>query len=531
MPNAGVAEWFPTEVTPPDMTFRARYPGSAGNVTVTLRFKLGENIRHDQDGVAELRGVRSYDVVLATRITSPAVVEAYWLERTVVGGRVAFQVHAAEGSSGGDPRIDELGEVRLLTVSVSVSAMGRFGEELVWENLAFDPRHKQSLIRVFEDPPSRVLTALYVPLTFTSTLNNGAAIAMQLLQRPYIGQNSSPAETVFDVIEAFFLASHTEFEASPFVNPDFPSANRLTVQGVLEHGTDGGRPSNEAYVGDEDGPSGLKVFEDLEDISIIAAPGSSHRDNNETSDRVRRELIKHCESMRYRVAVLDARDGAALSEVKQTRASLDSTRAALYYPWIRVYDPVTDTEVMQPPSGYLSGIYARNDVLYGVHKSPANEVIRSALGFEFLINKAQQEVLNPEGINCLRFFEGRGFRVWGARTISSDPEWKYLNVRRYFAFLERTIEKGTQWAVFENNGDVLWANVRATIEDFLFNEWKENHLFGTKPEEAFFVRCDRTTMTQNDIDNGRMICLIGVAPLRPAEFVIFRIGQKTADAA
>jgi hypothetical protein len=139
-------------------------------------------------------------------------------------------------------------------------------------------------------------------------------------------------------------------------------------------------------------------------------------------------------------------------------------------------------------------------------------------------------VLNPEGINVLRFFEGRGYRVWGARTITSDPEWKYVNVRRYFLYLERSIDRGTQWVVFENNGYALWANVRRTIEDFLFNEWKSGHLFGTKPEEAYFVRCDRTTMTQNDLDNGRLVCFVGVAPLRPAEFVIFRIGQKTADA-
>jgi phage tail sheath protein FI len=165
-----------------------------------------------------------------------------------------------------------------------------------------------------------------------------------------------------------------------------------------------------------------------------------------------------------------------------------------------------------------------------VHKAPANEVVRGALGFEIMINKGQQDVLNPESINVLRFFEGRGYRVWGARTITSDAEWKYVNVRRYFMYLERSIDRGTQFAVFENNGDILWANVRRTIEDFLFNEWVSGHLFGTKPEDAFFVRCDRTTMTQNDFDNGRMVCLIGVSPLRPAEFVIFRIGQKTADA-
>ena len=146
------------------------------------------------------------------------------------------------------------------------------------------------------------------------------------------------------------------------------------------------------------------------------------------------------------------------------------------------------------------------------------------------VNKAQQELLNPEGINCFRYYEGRGMRLWGARTMSSDPEWKYVNVRRYFAYLEHSIDKGTQWAVFEPNGERLWANVRRTIEDFLFNEWQMGALLGDKPEKAYFVRCDRSTMTQNDLDNGRLVCLIGVAPLKPAEFVIFRIGQWTADA-
>ena len=166
---------------------------------------------------------------------------------------------------------------------------------------------------------------------------------------------------------------------------------------------------------------------------------------------------------------------------------------------------------------------------YPKKKVERGEKIRGgAVRFERLLNKGQQDVLNPEGVNGLRFFRGRGYRVWGARTVSSDPEWKYVSVRRYFAFLERSIEQGTQWAVFEPNGKKLWARVRRTVEDFLFNEWKLGHLLGAQ-EEAFFVRCDRSTMTQNDLDNGRLVCLIGVAPLRPAEFVIFRIGQKTLD--
>jgi phage tail sheath protein FI len=196
---------------------------------------------------------------------------------------------------------------------------------------------------------------------------------------------------------------------------------------------------------------------------------------------------------------------------------------------VRILDPISEQELDVPPSGFMAGIYARSDVEIGVHKAPANEVVRGAIGLEVLINKAQQDVLNPLGINCIRFFEGRGIRVWGARTVSSDPEWKYLNIRRYFVYLEASIDRSTQWAVFEPNGEQLWANVRRTVESFLENEWRSGRLAGTKVEEAFFVRCDRSTMTQNDLDNGRMICLIGVAPLYPAEFVIFRIGQWTGD--
>jgi phage tail sheath protein FI len=233
--------------------------------------------------------------------------------------------------------------------------------------------------------------------------------------------------------------------------------------------------------------------------------------------------------MRYRIAVLDSGEGQTIGDVRKMRAKMDSTYAALYYPWVRVLDPITRSEIHLPPSGFVTGIYARNDINRAVYKAPANEVVNLALGFELFLNKGQQDVLNPEGINCFRFFEGRGMLLWGARTISSDSEWKYVNLRRYFAYLERSIDKGTQWAVFEPNGTLLWDNVRRTIEDFLFNEYQMGALLGDKPERAFFVKCDRSTMTQNDLDNGRLVCQIGVAPLRPAEFVIFRIGQWTGD--
>jgi phage tail sheath protein FI len=178
----------------------------------------------------------------------------------------------------------------------------------------------------------------------------------------------------------------------------------------------------------------------------------------------------------------------------------------------------------------MAGIYARSDIERGVHKAPANETVRGVLGFTRNVGKGEQDVLNPEGINCLRFFEGRGYRVWGARTISSDPEWVYVNVRRLFIFLEHSIDRSTQWAVFEPNNEELWLKIRLTIESFLYDVWRTGALLGSKPEDAYFVRCDRSTMSQGDLDNGRLICLIGVAPTKPAEFVIFRIGQWTADA-
>jgi phage tail sheath protein FI len=225
-----------------------------------------------------------------------------------------------------------------------------------------------------------------------------------------------------------------------------------------------------------------------------------------------------------------------MNEIRDYRGKFDSKYAALYHPWIEILDPTQrpsqgapQRRIMLPPSGFVTGIYARSDIERGVHKAPANEIVRGLTRFEANINKARQDVLNPEGINALRFFEGRGNRVWGARTISSDPEWKYVNVRRLFIYIEHSIDKGTQWAVFEPNNQRLWANIRQTVEDFLLVLWRDGALLGDKPEDAYFVRCDRTTMTQNDLDNGRLICLIGIAPVKPAEFVIFRIGQWTAD--
>ena len=299
----------------------------------------------------------------------------------------------------------------------------------------------------------------------------------------------------------------------------------------LTGGSDGtGAPADADYT------SALNRLLALEDVSIVAAPGASSF-AAPTPASVNQLLIGHAEARRaYRIAVLDTPPSLDPAGVRSLKSLLDSKYAALYYPWIRVANPVAATdpteprEILLPPSGSVCGIYARSDIQRGVFKAPANETVTGALGLERDVRFGEQEVLNPLGINCIRALPNRGIRVWGARTLSSDPEWKYVNVRRYFLYLEASIDRGTQWAVFEPNGERLWANVRTTVSDFLYNEWIVGALLGATPKEAFFVRCDRSTMTQNDLDNGRLVCLVGVAALKPAEFVIFRIGQKTADA-
>jgi len=299
---------------------------------------------------------------------------------------------------------------------------------------------------------------------------------------------------------------------------------------TLTGGSDGnGAPSTADY------QAALDRLLAIEDISIVASPGASNF-AAPTPAAVNQMLIGHAEARRsYRIAVLDSPPNLDIAGVRGVKTLLDSKYAALYYPWVRIAnplaatDPTQSTEIDLPPSGFVCGIYARNDIQRGVHKAPANETVTGAIGLQRDVRFGEQEVLNPLGVNCIRALPNRGIRVWGARTLSSDPEWKYVNVRRYFLYLEASIDRGTQWAVFEPNGERLWANVRTTISDFLYSEWLNGALLGATPKEAFFVRCDRSTMSQNDLDNGRLICLVGVAALKPAEFVIFRIGQKTAD--
>ncbi len=266
--------------------------------------------------------------------------------------------------------------------------------------------------------------------------------------------------------------------------------------------------------------TGFRGFEEIDEISIVCIP-DHHGVPNLTN-----EIVTHCTQMGDRFAVLHSNPATdTLATIGTIRPPQDTRFAAFYFPWIKVFDPRTNRDFLVPPSGHVAGIYAKTDVERGVHKAPANEVVQGATALQFKITKGEQDMLNPRGVNCLRAFPGRGIRVWGARTSSTNTLWKYINVRRLFLYVEESIEEGTQWMVFEPNDEKLWARVRATITQFLTRVWRDGALMGTKAEEAFFVKCDRTTMTQDDIDNGRLICVIGIAPVKPAEFVIFRIAQ------
>ena len=268
--------------------------------------------------------------------------------------------------------------------------------------------------------------------------------------------------------------------------------------------------------------TGIASLEDIDEISICVVPGIWSR-------TVHNALIQHCEILKDRFAIIDPRDRLDIEGIRSFREVYDTKYAAIYYPWVVARDPSRRADVRLAPSGAMAGIYARVDVARGVHKAPANEVISSITELGADVTKREHDMLNPRNINVLRYFPGRGNRVWGARCLTSDSAWKYINVRRLFIMIEESIDEGTQWVVFEPNDERLWARVRATINQFLDRLWREGMLQGDNRNEAYFVKCDRTTMTQDELDNGKLICLIGIAPVKPAEFVIFRIQQKTLD--
>lgn len=457
------------------ITIAARFPGTAYEGRVSFR----------------------ESVAPASEVTLNSALEGTVI-RTTTGGANSLFIKGADGTwrdSGNAALTRPLAAGTTANlVTLNVLTTDADGNELSYENLGLSATHPRAVSKVLSTTPTK---------------------------------RSDFLQTLY-AIELDAGASGFDLQAAIFGNAallDNDGIRTVTLSG----GSDGLEPTQAAF---EDA---LLELASVEDISIVAAPGYSALSQ---AQGIQGALIAHAERRRaYRIAVLDTAAELSVTEARASKSQIDSKYAALYYPWVTVVNPLfrpgdagIPAEINLPPSGFMAGIYARNDVERGVFKAPANEVVRGAIRFEREVNFAEQEALNPFGVNCLRFFPGRGYRVWGARTTSSDPEWKYVNIRRYFNYLEQSIDRGTQWAVFEPNGPQLWTNVRDTISAFLYNEWISGALLGNSPAEAFFVKCDRSTMTQNDLDNGRLICLIGVAAVKPAEFVIFRIGQKTADA-
>ncbi|MBV7244122.1 phage tail sheath family protein [Streptomyces sp. MW-W600-10] len=307
----------------------------------------------------------------------------------------------------------------------------------------------------------------------------------------------------------------------------------LAAAGAPGTGSGVARIDASEYVGDASARTGFAGLEAIDEITMVAVPDlmSAFQRGDIDAEGVKTvqlAVISHCEQMGDRVAVLDTPPGMNAQRVRTWRnedAGYDSRYATLYYPWVKVFDPASGRNSLVPPSGHVAGVWARSDGERGVHKAPANEVIRGAVDLEIRLSKGEQDLLNPIGVNCVRAFPGRGIRIWGARTLSSDPAWRYLNVRRLFNYLEESILLGTQWVVFEPNDDRLWSSIRRNVTAFLTEEWRRGALFGRTAEEAFYVRCDRSNNPQESIDLGQVVCEIGVAPVKPAEFVIFRLSQ------
>jgi hypothetical protein len=491
-------------------TWRARWPGAYGNVWVDVIVQRSKNVAFANaafGGALQAKGAKAGSIVeiFAAGAALPdgndALTPASLAEISIdpLDGRQIFN----RGGAAFVPNPTD--QIQLVQLAVSVFASG--DRQDFYQELGTHPAQKRYIGKILHrDTPEDENAVVWLDWDPTTAVGNDAAanlmVALHTNAQKRLDGGHDGTMTPPD------LGQRVSFAGLP-ADPDV-----ATVKAT-----------------------GLAALGEIDEIAIVALPDAGDLGDLDTSFTAHQALITHCETLKYRMAVVDGPVASSLTQIRNYRGRFDSKYAALYHPWIEILDPnerasqgAPPRRLLLPPSGFVAGIYARSDIERGVHKAPANEVVLGLTKFEMNINKARNDVLNPQGINALRFFEGRGNRVWGARTMSSDPEWKYVNVRRLFIYIEHSIDKATQWAVFEPNNDRLWANIRNAVEDFLLVLWRDGALLGTKPEEAFFVRCDRTTMTQNDLDNGRLICLIGVAPTYPAEFVIFRIGQWTADA-
>lgn len=345
-------------------------------------------------------------------------------------------------------------------------------------------------------------------------------------------ENLSPRKGANNVLTALAesaLVRVAEVGSAP-VAERVPAAGALTLSGGA---TLPARLTPDDYIGDVTARSGIAGLEALDDVTIVSVPDlmaayeAGHVDADGVQ-AVQAALIAHCENAKDRLAILDTPRGLNAQQVREwvkEKTRFSSAYATTYWPWLSFYDPVTKRSGLFPPSGAVAGIWGRNDDTRGVHKAPANEVVAGALDVELNITRVEHDDLNPVGINVIRAFPGAGIRVWGARTLSDDAAWRYVNVRRLFNFIESSIVAGTQWAVFEPNDLDLWQRIRRTVSGFLLGLWRDGALFGATPDQAFYVKCDAETNPPDVVDAGYVVIEVGIAPVKPAEFVVFRVSQ------
>lgn len=344
-----------------------------------------------------------------------------------------------------------------------------------------------------------------------------------------LDEEGNPTPVPYTVAPADEPQLITSWEKFKNTFGDFQEGNKTLAHAVYGFFNNGGTRCWVTRVTDDTDATAvtnaLAGFMAIDEIALVAVPGALDVD-------IQGALLDHCEKAGDRFAILDGQRATSFTPGDIQGTLRDSNYGALYFPWISVYDPVSKVNVYVPPSGHMAGIYARVDSERGVHKAPANVVIRGAVGVESRLSKADQDGLNPDGINVIRAFNGN-ITVWGARTLGGDDntEWKYINVRRLFLFLRESIDEGTQWVVFEPNTPDLWAKITRNITAFLTIVWRAGALFGTSPQEAFYVKCDEETNPPEVRDLGQVVTEIGVAVVKPAEFVIFRISQWAGPSA
>ena len=344
--------------------------------------------------------------------------------------------------------------------------------------------------------------------------------------------------------EAVAINNWAQFVKEFVADDSSSTALSHAVFGFFQNG--GGRcyvvnaGKDQPIIGDARSRKGLSLLEEVDEVAIVAAPGFADAGSYDA-------LLSHCEKLQDRVAILDPPEKIANTDALKEVATASTKDAppaatpavrgvrprdskggygAFYFPWITVRDPLSPKDLVDvAPSGHLAGIYARTDATRGVHKAPANEIVRGALNVAYRVTDEEQGDLNQRGVNCIRLFPKEGTRVWGARTLADDPEWRYLNVRRLFNMIEESIAQSTRWVVFEPNDSSLWKAIARDVRAFLTVLWRDGALMGATPDQAFFVQCDAETNPPDIVDAGRVVTLIGIAPVKPAEFIVFRIGQ------